>query len=53
MKYAVRIILDTIEVEADSTDEAEEKALDIYESDARTRLSAGLGVVDYETEELE
>ncbi len=53
MKYGVRIILDQIEVEADSQEEAEEIAQDIYDSDAYTRLHAGLGVIDYEVEELE
>lgn len=53
MKYGVRIILDQIEVEADSQEEAEQIAQDIYDGDAHTRLYAGLSVVDYEVEELE
>ena len=53
MKYGVRIILDQIEVEADSQEEAEQIAQDIYDGDAHTRLHAGLSVVDYEVEELE
>lgn len=53
MKYSVRIILDSIEVEAGNREEAEQIALDIYEGDARTQLDYGLSVVDYETEELE
>lgn len=53
MKYGVRIILDQIEVEAESQEEAEQIAHDIYDGDAHTRLHAGLGVVDYEVEELE
>lgn len=53
MTYGVRIILDEIEVEAESEDQAKEIAQDIYDSDAYTRLHAGLSVVDYEVELLE
>lgn len=53
MKYGVRIILDEIEVEAETEEEAREIAQEIYDSDAYTRLHAGLGVVDYEVEEWE
>lgn len=53
MKYGVRIILDEIEVEAGSEEEAKNIAQDIYDGDAHTKLYAGLSVVDYEVEELE
>lgn len=53
MTYGVRIILDEIEVEAENEDQAKEIAQDIYDSDAYTRLHAGLSVVDYEVELLE
>lgn len=52
MKYGVRIILDEIEVEAETEEEAREIAQEIYDSDAYTRLHAGLGVVDYEVERM-
>lgn len=53
MLYGVRIILDEIEVEAETEEQAAAIAQDIYESDAHTRLHAGLSVVDYEVESLE
>lgn len=53
MTYGVRIILDEIKVEAENEDQAKEIAQDIYDSDAYTRLHAGLSVVDYEVELLE
>lgn len=53
MKYGVTILLEQIEVEAESQEEAEEIAMDIYGGDARTHLDAGLSVVGFETEELE
>ncbi len=53
MKYGVRIILDEIEVEAGSKEEAQDIASDIFESDARSRLDAGLSIIDFEIEELE
>ncbi len=53
MKYGVRIILDEIEVEAESKEEAIEIAQDVYEGDTHTHLQYGLGIVDYEVEELE
>ena len=52
-RYAVRIILDEIEVEADSIDEANEIATDILYGDTHTHLAYGLSIVDFETEELE
>ena len=53
MKYSVRIILDEIEVEAESREEAEQIALDVYDGDARTHLDYGLAVSAVEIEELE
>lgn len=44
MKCKVRIILREIEVEAESLEEVEKIAMDIYEGDARTRLDYGLAV---------
>lgn len=52
-KYSVRIILDEIEVEADSIDEANEIATDVYYGDAYSHLAYGLSIVDFETEKLE
>ena len=49
-KYTVRIILDELEICAESKERANEIAQDIMESDAYTRLHHGLTVVDYETE---
>lgn len=53
MIYRVRIILDAIEVEAESEEEANAIALDVLEGDARTQLDYGLGVIDFETEPME
>lgn len=53
MIYGVKIILDEIEVEAENKEHAKEIAQEIYDSDAYTRLHAGLSVVDYEVERLE
>lgn len=53
MKYGVRIILSEIEIEADSKEEAEEIALDVYDGDGRTHLDYGLAVDEVEVEELE
>lgn len=53
MAYNVRIILDEIEVDAENEEQAKEIAQEIYDSDAYTRLHAGLSVVDYEVEPLE
>ena len=49
-KYTVRIILEELEICAESEERANEIAQDIMESDAYTRLHHGLTVVDYETE---
>ena len=49
-KYTVRIILEELEIYAESEERANEIAQDIMESDAYTRLHHGLTVVDYETE---
>lgn len=51
MKYSVRIILSEIEVEAESKEEAEEVAMDVYEGDARTHLDYGLAVEGIEFKE--
>ena len=49
-KYTVRIILEELEICAESEERANEIAQDIMESDAYTRLHHGLTVVDYATE---
>ena len=49
-KYTVRIILEELEICAESEERANEIAQDIMESDAYTRLHHGLTVVDCETE---
>lgn len=53
MRYSVRIILDEIEVEAENEEQAKEIAQDIYDSDAYTKLHAGLSIVDCEVDALE
>jgi len=53
MIYSVRIILDTIEVEAENEEEANAIAEDVYNGDARTHLDYGLAIVDFETECIE
>ena len=53
MNYGVRVILEQIEVEAENRDNAEEIAINIYESDGLTRLNAGMLIADFEVEELE
>lgn len=53
MNCRVRIILSEIEVEADSVEEAEEIATDVYEGDARTRLDYGLAIEGIEIMEAE
>lgn len=50
MKYRVRIILDELEIEADSQEEAEEMATDIMYGDARTHLDNGFAIAGFETE---
>lgn len=51
--YGVTIILEQIEIEAEDEEEAAEKAIDIYNSDARTRLHNGLCILDAEVELLD
>ena len=49
-KYNVRIILDTLEIYAESEERANEIAQDIMDGDARIHLDHGFGIVDFETE---
>lgn len=51
-KYAVTFTLEQIEVEAESKDEAVEKALGIYYSDYEAKLEAGMTVAEYEVVKL-
>ena len=53
MKFLVRIILDEIEVEADSVEEANDIATDVLYSDAWTHRDYGLSIVDFETEKID
>lgn len=48
--YRVRIILDEIEVEAETEEEANEIATDVLYGDASTHLAYGLSIIDFETE---
>lgn len=52
-KYAVRIIVDELEVYAESEERANEIAQDIMDGDAHTHLVHGFSVVDFETELVE
>lgn len=53
MEYRIRLVLSEMEIEADSAEEAEEIAMDVYEGDARTRLDYGLAVEGIEITEAE
>ena len=50
-EFSVRIVLSELTIVADSAERAEEIAIDILDSDARTRLSHGLCVEACEVEE--
>ena len=50
-EFSVRIVLSELTIVADSAERAEEIAIDILDSDARTRLSHGLCVEVCEVEE--
>lgn len=52
-RWRVRIYVSEIEVEADSQDEAEDKAMDVMYGDTRTHLDYGFSVEGFETEEIE
>lgn len=52
-RYEVTIILDPVEIEADSPDEAEEIAADLIGADAWTRLHEGLVIAGFDTVEME
>lgn len=52
-RYNVRIILDSLDIVAESEERANEIAVDIMNSDARTHLDHGFGVVDFDTDLLE
>lgn len=49
-KYSVTIILDQLEIYAESEERANEIAQDIMDGDAHTHLVHGFSVIDYETE---
>lgn len=49
-KYTVRIIVDQLEIYAESEDEANEIATDIMYGDSRIHLDHGFSIVDFETE---
>ena len=49
-KYTVRIILEELEIFAESKDRANEIAQDIMEGDAHTHLAHGFSILDFETE---
>lgn len=50
-EFSVRIILSELSIMADSAERAEEIAVDILNSDARTQLSHGLCVESCEVDE--
>ncbi|MBR5193047.1 MAG: hypothetical protein IKW37_01315 [Bacteroidaceae bacterium] len=52
-KYGVTLTLEQIEVEAESENEAIEKALVIYYADKMAKIEAGMIVVDYEVVKLD
>lgn len=52
-KYTVRIIIDELQICAESEDEANEIAQSILESDARTHLNHGCFIADFETDLIE
>lgn len=52
-KYTVRIIIDELEICAESEDEANKIAQSILESDARTHLNHGCFIADFETDLIE
>lgn len=49
-KYNVRIILDQLDIYAESEERANEIAMEIMEGDAHTHLAYGFSVVDFDTE---
>lgn len=49
-KYIVRIIVDELEICAESEEEANDIATDILNGDARTHLNHGFSIIDFETE---
>lgn len=49
-KYTVRIIMDEMEIYAESEDKANEIAQNILEGDARTHLNHGCFIADFETD---
>ena len=52
-KYTVRIIMDELEICAESEDKANEIAQNILESDARTHLNHGCFIAGFETDLIE
>lgn len=52
-KYTVRIIMDELEICAESEDRANEIAQEILESDARTHLNHGCFIAGFETDLME
>ena len=51
-EYTVRIVLSELTIVAESSERAQEIAVDILYMDARTHLAHGLTVEDCEVEEL-
>ena len=51
-EYTVRIVLSDLTIVADSQERAEEIAADILNSDARTRLTHGLCIEDFDTDDM-
>lgn len=52
-RYMVRIIMDELEICAESEDKANEIAQNILEGDARTHLDHGCFIADFETDLIE
>ena len=52
-KYTVRIIMNELEICAESEDRANEIAQNILESDARAHLDHGCFIADFETDLIE
>lgn len=52
-KYTVRIIMDEMEIYAESEDKANEIAQNILEGDARTHLDHGCFISGFETDLIE
>lgn len=51
--YGVTIVLEQLEIEAESEDEATNKAVDIFFSDVKTQLEAGMAILDIDVVKLD